>query len=276
MVEVLKEGYRIPFWSTPPLSPRPRHLDSYGPSSIKGLAMEREIAKLLQLGAVERVLSPEPGFYSRIFVVRKASESWRPIIDLRSLNKLITKTRFRMETVQSVLSAVGRNDWMVSIDLKDAYLQVPIHPESRKFLRFASREGIFQFRTLCFGLSTAPQVFTRVMAPVAKILHSMGVWLMRYLDDWLVLAPSEKACLRARELVLDLCKELGIVVNMEKSSLVPAQETIYLGMKIESVTLRASPTVARQRNLLSLIEKFCPQESNKHRFGENCSGTFRP
>ena len=256
VVEVLKEGYRIPFGKTPPLAPHPVLFTSYGPRSKKGLALEREIAMLLEKGAVERVPSPGPGLYSRIFIVLKASGSWRPIIDLRVLNRYVVKTRFRMETVQSVLSAVRRNDWMVSVDLKDAYLQVPVHPESRKFLRFTTKEGVFQFRTICFGLSTAPQVFTRVMAPVAKILHSMGVRLLRYLDDWLILASSKEDCIRARDLVLDLCKELGIIVNMEKSSLIPEQEMKYLGMVINSGTLRASPTIERKENLLKLIEEF--------------------
>ena len=44
-------------------------------------------------------------------------------------------------------------------DLKDAYLQVPIHPNSRKFLRIVALNIVFQFKALCFGLSTAPQVF---------------------------------------------------------------------------------------------------------------------
>ena len=45
---------------------------------------------------------------------------------------------------------------------------------------------VYQFKVLCFGLSTAPQVFTRVMAPMSAILHRMGVQLRRYLDDWLL------------------------------------------------------------------------------------------
>ena len=55
--------------------------------------------------------------------------------------------------------------------LKDAYLQVPMHPESRKFLRFVACGKVYQFKVLCFGLSTAPQVFTWVMAPVSAFLH---------------------------------------------------------------------------------------------------------
>ena len=209
---MLREGYRIPFLTKPPLSPHPIPYNTYGPSSIKGRALEKEVAALLEIGAVEQAPSEGPGFYSRLFVVLKASGAWRPILDLKLLNKFVDKTRFRMETIQSVLSAIRRNDWMISIDLKDAYLQIPVHPESRRFLRFVTNKGVFQFRTLCFGLSTAPQVFTRVMAPISVILHSMGVHLLRYLDDWLVLTSSKEECPRARKLVMDLCKELEIVI----------------------------------------------------------------
>ena len=49
---------------------------------------------------------------------------------------------------------------MVSLDLKDAYLQVPFHPDSRKdsrkYLRFVVSGQVYQFKALCFGLSTTP------------------------------------------------------------------------------------------------------------------------
>ena len=84
---------------------------------------------------------------------------------------------------------------MVSIDLKDPCLQVPVHPDSRRFLRFVVDGQVYQFRALCFGLSTALQVFTRVMAPVSLILHRMGIGLRRYLNDWLILASFHQEAL---------------------------------------------------------------------------------
>ena len=98
-----------------------------------------------------------------------------PVIDLSTLNRFVDVLHFRMETIQSVLLSVRQGDWMTSIDLKEAYLQVPIHPESRPFLRFVAHGRTYQFTALCFGLSMAPQVFSRVMAPVSAILHSWGI-----------------------------------------------------------------------------------------------------
>ena len=141
---------------------------------------------LVAKGAVELASLPSPGFYSRLFVVWKTSGSWRPVIDFSHLNRFVDVSPFQMETIQSVLLSVRQGDWMASIDLKEAYLQAPVHPASRHFLRFVFRDRVYQFKALCFGLSTALQVFTRVMASVSAILHSMGIRMRRYLDDWLV------------------------------------------------------------------------------------------
>ena len=260
IVEALRVGYRIPFDRRPPLSERPLSerplsLPAYSPQSIKGIALTQELQNLLQKGAVEP--APQcPGFYSRLFLVQKASGSWCLIIDLSTLNDYITSSHFHMETPQSVLRSVRPGDWMVSLDLQDAYLQVPVHHDSRRYLRFVVAGKSYQFRVLCFGLTTAPQVFTRIMAPVSAILHRYGVRMLRYLDDWLILASTELACLQSRNRLLSICTELGIQVNLTKSSLVPTQSLVYLGMEIRSLPFIARPTPVQVNNLLRLIEEF--------------------
>ena len=103
------------------------------------------------------------------------------MIDLSHLNDFVQLTPFKMETVASVLLSVREGDFLASLDLKDAYFQIPIHGSSRKLLRFMSEETVYQFKALCFGLSTAPQVFTRVFAAVSAWAHARGIRLLRYL-----------------------------------------------------------------------------------------------
>ena len=87
-MEVLREGYRILFSRGPLLSDQPLPMPSYSPSSIRGKALEKEFLDLLHKRAIEQ--APQtPGFYSRLFVVQKDSGSWRPIIDLSTLNTFI-------------------------------------------------------------------------------------------------------------------------------------------------------------------------------------------
>ena len=254
-MEALRVGYRIPFDRPPPLSECPISLPAYSPHSIRGVALNQELQDLLRKGAVEPA-PQSPGFYSRLFLVKKASGSWSPIIDLSTLNDYVTSSRFHMETPRSVLNSIRPGDWMISLDLQDAYLQVPVHHDLRRFLRFVVDWKPFQFRVLCFGLTTAPQVFTRIMAPVSAILHRHGVRMLRYLDDWLILASSKIPCLQSRDRLLAVCTELGIQVNLTKSSLVPSQSIVYLGMEIQSLPFIARPTPARANNLIRLIEEF--------------------
>ena len=258
-MEVLREGYTIPFLIPPPLSSSPISFENYSQGSLKAEALGLEVQSMLEKGALE-VAGSDPGFYSRIFVVQKANLKWRPVIDLSSLNKFIRQTPFRMETAVTVLNAIRENDWVFSIDLQDAYFQVLVHPDSRRYLRFVWGPTTYQFRVLCFGLSTAPQVFTRVMAPVSYILHSKGIRLIRYLDDWLILASSQEESLVARSKALDLCHSLGILLNKEKSSLTPSRSACYLGMRIETTSLRAFPTEKRISTFQSLAKKFLKEE----------------
>ena len=136
VVEALRVGYRIPFDRPPPLSERPLSLPAYSPHSIRGVALNQELQDLLRKGAVEPA-PQSPGFYSRLFLVEKASGSWRPIIDLSTLNDYITSSRFHMETPRSVLNSIRPGDWMISLDLQDAYLQVPVHHDSLRGRREA-------------------------------------------------------------------------------------------------------------------------------------------
>ena len=173
VVQVLHFGYQVPFRSLPPLSHVPLPLPSYSPSSIRGLALSAAVADLLAKEAIE-LAPPSPGFYSRLFVTPKVAGWWRPVIDLSCRNGFVDVSHFHMETTQTVLQSLREGDWLVSLDLQDAYLQVPVHPSSRRYLRFCMGESVYQFRALCFGLSTAPQVFTRIMA---RLCDHASSWL---------------------------------------------------------------------------------------------------
>ncbi|KAK3879905.1 hypothetical protein Pcinc_015549 [Petrolisthes cinctipes] len=170
VLTILNEGYKVPFATRPPVTFKTVGFQSYSLTSEKSKVLDSEVQLLLAKGAIEEAPAT-PGFYSHLFVVTKATGGFRPVPDLSSLNRYVTITQFRMDTVRTVMFAICSHDWMTAIDLEDTYFQIPIHPDSRKFLRFIWKGHHFQFKALCFGLLMAPQVFTRMMGPVSAVSH---------------------------------------------------------------------------------------------------------
>ena len=91
-----------------------------------------------------------------------------------------------METVKSVREAILAHDWTVSIDLTDAYLHVPIHPRSRKYLRFILKGQVFQSTALPFGMALSPWIFTKLMDVIASHMCQRAIPVFPYLDNWLI------------------------------------------------------------------------------------------
>ena len=255
MVQALHYGYRVPFCSQPPLSSVPLPLTSYSPNSIQGLALADAASALVAKEAIE-LAPPSPVFYSRLLVTPKVTGGWCTEIDLSRLNGWVDVSHFHIETAQTVLQSLRVGVWMVSLDLQDTYLQVLVHPSSHRYLRFCMGESVYQFCALCFGLSTVPQAFTHVMAPVSSITHRHGFWILRYLDNWLVLASSFQEIVQARDFLLWLCCQLGIQINLPKSSLDPSQTRDYLGMTILTSPLRVFPTLQTVQQLSLLPQEF--------------------
>ena len=134
-------------------------------------------------------------------------------------------------------------------------------------MRFTSEGTVYQFRALCFGLSTAPPVFTRVFAVVSAWAHSHGIRLLRYLDDWLVLSSSEREAKQAVQSLLSLCHTLRIVINEKKPDFVPSQTAKYLGMTIDTEAGKVFPSMARVEKFLTVAESFCTMDAPWLGFG---------
>ena len=184
VVEILRWGARIEFWKKTVLAHSPINSSD---SKSKDSIIQEQIESLLSKEAIEEVSAPYGrGFYSRLLVVPKPNGKWQPILDLKRLNDQVKIPIFRMESVQSVWTQLIPENHMFSIDLTDAYFHIPIHPESRKYLRILFRGKVYQFRALPFGLSTASYIFTQVVSQVKALVHLRGIQLFLYLDDWLV------------------------------------------------------------------------------------------
>lgn len=223
----LIKGYSLPFLSRPTLVSKPPRFTTVG-------TLERDLVKLLNKGAIERVSPGTPVWTSSIFGVPKGDGSSRLVINLKPLNKLLIVPHFKMETLVLIRDVVFKGDFCCKVDFADAYFAVNIRNEDRNFLAFRWNNDIFRFNCLPFGLATAPFIYTKLMRVVAEDLRRKGVRLLHYLDDWAFFAQDPVELIKIIQLALNFFESLGLRVNKEKSLTTPTQEMCFLGILLDT------------------------------------------
>ncbi|CAI7776881.1 unnamed protein product [Closterium sp. NIES-54] len=76
---------------------------------------------------------------------------------------------------------------MFAVDLKSGYHHVDIHPSCWNYLGFQFEGRSYVFRSLPFGLATAPFVFTQLIKQLARRWRALGVRVIPYVDDIIIL-----------------------------------------------------------------------------------------
>lgn len=158
------------------------------------------------------------------------------ILHLKYLNKFVLIAHFKLEDHRTVQKLLTKNCFLATIDLKDAYMLLPVAASHRKYLRFMVNNVLFEFTCLPFGLCTAPFAFTKFIKPLVAFLKNRGFLSVPYLDDFLLIGKSYNACLENLHVTCSLLKDLVFLINFKKSSLEPSQTCRYLGFIYNSQT----------------------------------------
>lgn len=262
VLDVVEQGLVIDFVGVPPKFNGIRETSMPSSPSMHTILMQ-EVESLLQKGAIQEVPegNREEGYYSTYFLVQKKSGDFRPILNLKILNRSVKKQKFKMETLARVLKGLRQGMWLTSMDLKDAYMHVPIRPSHQKFLRFSYAGKTYQYVVMPFGLTTAPRVFTKMIAPIAGYLHVRELLFFPYIDDLLQATMSQQT---AKEHVIssvDLLTRMGWILNLEKSSLEPTQCLDFIGATINTKVGKAFLPEKRLNTIVALCTKVRKQIS---------------
>ena len=236
---IVSEGYKIQFSSSVFLNNNASKI-SNPKDPLKAKILCNEIQKHLDNKVISLVEPNEEQFLSRVFTVPKNSGGFRMIIDLKDLNQFVNKAHFRMEDKSVIKDILNPNDFMASIDLKDAFLTVPLHKESRKWCTFEFSGERYQYNCLPFGLSSSPRIFTKLIKPVIMHLRSKGIRVSFYLDDIFFCAATKEKLLEDLHFSITLLCSLGFSINLEKSVLCPQTTLKHLGFMFNSIDMSLS------------------------------------
>ena len=271
ILKSIKDGLTIDFFSVPYFTDIPSQIKM---SSEMENVCAKEVDDLLAKGAITEISDGSSGFVSSYFCVAKSDGGFRPITNLKGLNFFIAFEIFKMERLGTVRELLRQDDWVAKIDLKDAYLTVPMNPSFHPFLRFMWKGRIFQYKCILLVFPPSPRYFTKLLKVVAAYLRGRGIRLVIYLDDILLMNESKDGLLRDIDVTISLLQSLGFLINWKKSVVVPSQEQEYLGViwrtnslscflpsrKVETIRSHCSSLLEQKRvklcNLAAILGSF--------------------
>tara|TARA_R110002050_G_scaffold11623_1_gene39052 strand:+ start:637 stop:1518 length:882 start_codon:yes stop_codon:yes gene_type:complete len=236
----LKEGAPL-FLSTKRIKPRKIRQIFTSEESLR--AIDRFVDESSRQGFVVECKGGTllPQVESPIFAIpKKEPGKWRIILDMRYINKYQRVPKFKHEGLASISVLIKPGDWTTQGDISQGFHHIPVQKKHQKYLGFSHRGKTYQYVVLPMGSSSSPFIFNKMLRPVLQHLRALGVRMVLYVDDFLILGQSRQECARHTQLVVSTLEDLGWHLNVEKSNFSPSQRTPFLGFVIDT---RAQPRV---------------------------------
>ena len=241
------------------------------PYAYRGL-VEEELNRLVQEGILEPVEMSD--WASPIVPVLKSDgKSVRVCGDFKqTVNPVCKLDRYPIPRIEDLFATLRGGKVFSKLDLSQAYQQIPLDEESKKFVVINTQKGLFRYTRLPYGISSAPGIFQRVMEGLLQGIEGVIV----YIDDVLVSGATADEHLKRLEEVLSRLEKAGLCLQKSKCHFMVSSVT-FLGHKVDKDGLHPLPdkisavlSAPTPRNLqelksylglLSYYSKFLPKLS---------------
>jgi len=225
--------------------------------------IEEQLCKGLSLGHFGLSNTPPIIVYAIGAVPKRDSSELRLIMDCSrplalSANSYMDLDHYKYTTVDEAAYKAKPGFWLAMIDLKHAYRSGGTHPSSWKvtgmsWLFQGTTDITFLFdKRLPFGARTSPMVFHRLTQSVCRMMARRGFTVLAYLDDFLIIEPSQQQCQIAVDTLLDLLQSLGFTINWSKV-VQPSQSLCFLGVEMDTVNRVLRLPRVRVSELLDIL-----------------------
>lgn len=243
--------------------------------------LDRQIHDLEKQGIIEPSFS---AWNSPLLLVDKkkdqhGNKQYRLVVDFRRINEVTTDQSFPIPIIEEILDLLGGSSHFTTLDLHNAYYQVLLNEDDRKYTAFQSNKGKYQFTKMAMGLKASSMTWQQAInIALSKIL---GVGAYAYLDDIIIFGKNlEEHSNNLRE-VFEALRRYNFKLKIEKS-LFLQKEVNYLGYTInregsspDKEKTRAIADYPQPRNLTE-VQRFLGCCNYYRRYIANYAHTARP
>ena len=194
--------------SVPPVAQKPRPV----PFALRE-KVSAKIRELLDDDIIEPVQGPTP-WVSPIVVAPKPNGDIRLCIDMRRVNEAVIRERYPFPTVDETLQQLNGSSVFTKIDLRAGFHQIQLTEEARNYTVFATPDGLFRYKRMMFGLSSAPEQYQHIIRQVLSDCEGCA----SIADDLVVHGKETQDHDERLDKVLQRLADRGLTVNPAKCS----------------------------------------------------------
>jgi len=130
------------------------------PTRRLGPEKKKEVSRRVQDLLNRDLIKPGHGAWSSpVVLVQKKDGSWRFCVDYRKLNSVTIQDAYPLPRIDESLEALAGSKFFSTLDLLSGYWQVPLSPDAQDKAAFITQDGLWKWKVLPFGLTSAPATF---------------------------------------------------------------------------------------------------------------------
>ena len=218
----------------PSFKPVKQKRRSFAPERQK--AINEEISKILQAGAIREVEYPE--WLAKVVLVKKANGKWRLCINLTDVNKACSKDSFPLPQIDLIVDAIAGHELLSFMDAFSDYNQISMDPDDQEKTSFVKSQGTYCYRVMPFGLKNAGATYQRLVNRMFQ--KQIGSTMEVYIDDMLVKSTTTELHIAHLSEAFQIVRKYNMKLNLAKCAFGVLAEK-FLGFIVNHRGIEANP-----------------------------------
>lgn len=188
-------------------------------------AARTEIKAMLEADIIRPSKSP---WAAPMLLVQKKDGALRPVVDYRRLNKVTQKDPYSIPKMDEIIDLLAGAAFITTLDMKQGYWQIPMHPDSIAKTAFVTPFGKYKFLVMPFGLMGAPATFQWLMN---SLLGDLTCHTAAYMDDIVVFSATWEDHVCHLGETLTRIQSAGLTLKATKC-FIAQKECLFLGHRV--------------------------------------------